>query len=54
LFKPLLPQVPSAKKPERIATALSETFTQVIESVAWDVVPEITTKLINDELKRQS
>jgi hypothetical protein len=28
--------------------------TQVIENVAWDVVPDITTKVLKEELKRRS
>ena len=36
---------------DRVIQKLS---TQVIESIAWDVVPGITTKILREELKRQS
>jgi CheY-like chemotaxis protein len=40
---------------ERIAErVLQRISTQVIESVAWDVVPDIATKVLREELKRQS
>jgi len=40
---------------ERIADrVIQKLSTQVIESVAWDVVPGITTKVLKEELKRQS
>jgi CheY-like chemotaxis protein len=40
---------------ERIADrVIQKLSTQVIESVAWDVVPSITTKVLREELKRQS
>jgi CheY-like chemotaxis protein len=40
---------------ERIADrVIQKLSTQVIESVAWDVVPGITTKVLREELKRQS
>jgi CheY-like chemotaxis protein len=40
---------------ERIAQlVIQKLSTQVIENVAWDVVPDITTKVLKEELKRQS
>ena len=40
---------------DRIADrVIKKLSTQVIESVAWDVVPEITAKVLREELKRQS
>jgi CheY-like chemotaxis protein len=40
---------------ERIADrVIQKLSTQVIESVAWDVVPDITAKVLREELKRQS
>ena len=40
---------------DRIADrVIQKLSTQVIESVAWDVVPEITAKVLREELKRQS
>lgn len=54
LFKPAAGSV-SEEEIDRIADrVIKKLSTQVIESVAWDVVPEITTKIIKDELKRQS
>ena len=59
LFKPA-PPAPvvvsvSEEEIERIADrVIKKLSTQVIESVAWDVVPEITAKVLREELKRQS
>ena len=40
---------------ERIAQlVIQKLSTQVIENVAWDVVPDITTKVLKEELKRKS
>ena len=40
---------------ERIADrVIQKLSTQVIENVAWDVVPDITAKVLREELKRQS
>jgi CheY-like chemotaxis protein len=40
---------------ERIADrVIQKLSTQVIESVAWDVVPDITAKVLREELKRNS
>jgi CheY-like chemotaxis protein len=40
---------------ERIAErVIQKLSTQVIESVAWDVVPDITAKVLKEELKRRS
>ena len=40
---------------DRIADrVIQKLSTQVIESVAWDVVPDITAKVLREELKRQS
>jgi len=40
---------------DRIADrVIKKLSTQVIESVAWDVVPEITAKVLREELKKQS
>jgi CheY-like chemotaxis protein len=59
LFKlaPVTPPVVSMTEEEieRIADrVIKKLSTQVIESVAWDVVPEITAKVLREELKRQS
>ena len=40
---------------DRIADrVIQKLSTQVIENVAWDVVPDITAKVLREELKRQS
>jgi CheY-like chemotaxis protein len=40
---------------DRIAQlVIQKLSTQVIENVAWDVVPDITTKVLKEELKRKS
>jgi CheY-like chemotaxis protein len=45
----------SEEEIERIADrVIQKLSTQVIESVAWDVVPGITAKVLKEELKRQS
>jgi hypothetical protein len=59
LFKPPVEAPPvlsvSDEEIERIADrVIQKLSTQVIESVAWDVVPEITAKVLREELKRQS
>jgi CheY-like chemotaxis protein len=59
LFKPVPPPPVvvsvSEEEIERIADRVIKKLSrQVIESVAWDVVPEITTKVLQEELKRQS
>ena len=56
LFKPA-PTAATVSDAEidRIADrVIKKLSTQVIESVAWDVVPEITAKVLREELKRQS
>ena len=61
LFQPAVVEAPPAvlsvsdEEIERIADrVIQKLSTQVIESVAWDVVPGITTKVLREELKRQS
>jgi CheY-like chemotaxis protein len=60
LFQPSIIEAPpvisvSEEEIERIADrVIQKLSTQVIESVAWDVVPGITTKVLREELKRQS
>ena len=56
LFKPALTSATvSDAEIDRIADrVIKKLSTQVIESVAWDVVPEITAKVLREELKRQS
>ena len=61
LFKPPTLEVAPAKlsvsdeEIDRIADrVIKKLSTQVIESVAWDVVPDITEKVLRDELKRNS
>jgi CheY-like chemotaxis protein len=61
LFQPPVAEPPapvisvSEEEIERIADrVIQKLSTQVIESVAWDVVPGITTKVLREELKRQS
>jgi CheY-like chemotaxis protein len=61
LFQPPVVEPPapvvsvSEEEIERIADrVIQKLSTQVIESVAWDVVPGITTKVLREELKRQS
>jgi CheY-like chemotaxis protein len=61
LFQPPVVEPPapvisvSEEEIERIADrVIQKLSTQVIESVAWDVVPGITTKVLKEELKRQS
>ena len=60
LFQPAGVDEPSAlsvsdEEIERIADrVIQKLTTQVIESVAWDVVPGITSKVLREELKRQS
>ena len=61
LFQPAVVEAPSPvlfvsdEEIERIADrVIQKLSTQVIESVAWDVVPGITTKVLREELKRQS
>jgi CheY-like chemotaxis protein len=61
LFQPPAVEAPapvlsvSDEEIERIADrVIQKLSTQVIESVAWDVVPGITTKVLKEELKRQS
>ena len=47
--------MPSGVRLQRIADrVIQKLSTQVIESVAWDIVPGITTKVLREELKRQS
>ena len=60
LFKPPV-QEPAPLRPvsdaeiDRIAErVLQKLSAQVIENVAWDVVPDITSKILRDELKRNS
>jgi CheY-like chemotaxis protein len=54
LFKPA-PATVSDAEIDRIAErVIQKLSTQVIENVAWDVVPDITTKVLKEELKRQS
>jgi len=55
LFKPAASGPVTEEEIERIADrVIKKLSTQVIESVAWDVVPEITSKVLKDELKRES
>jgi len=61
IFQPAVVEAPPAvlsvsdEEIERIADrVIQKLSTQVIESVAWDVVPGITTKVLREELKRQS
>lgn len=56
LFKPAPTSIMvSDAEIDRIADrVIKKLSTQVIESVAWDVVPEITVKVLREELKRQS
>ena len=55
LFKPQSPPTVSDAEIERIAQLVIQRLsTQVIENVAWDVVPDITTKVLKEELKRRS
>jgi len=56
LFKPSPSSVTvSDAEIERIAQlVIQKLSTQVIENVAWDVVPDITTKVLKEELKRKS
>jgi CheY-like chemotaxis protein len=55
LFKPQPPPSVSDAEIERIAQlVIQKLSTQVIENVAWDVVPDITTKVLKEELKRRS
>jgi hypothetical protein len=56
LFKPQPANVSvSDAEIERIAQlVIQKLSTQVIENVAWDVVPDITTKVLKEELKRRS
>jgi CheY-like chemotaxis protein len=60
LFQPVVVETApvllvSDEEIERIADrVIQKLSTQVIESVAWDVVPSITTKVLREELKRQS
>lgn len=55
LFKPQPPPSVSDAEIERIAQLVIQRLsTQVIENVAWDVVPDITTKVLKEELKRRS
>jgi CheY-like chemotaxis protein len=55
LFKPQPPASVSDAEIERIAQlVIQKLSTQVIENVAWDVVPDITTKVLKEELKRRS
>ena len=60
LFQPPVAKRPSAasisdEEIDRIADrVIQKLSTQVIESVAWDVVPDITAKVLREELKRQS
>ena len=59
LFKPAETAPPvlsvSDAEIERIVDrVIKKLSTQVIESVAWDVVPHITAKVLREELKRQS
>jgi CheY-like chemotaxis protein len=61
LFQPAVTEPPapvlsvSDEEIERIADrVIQKLSTQVIESVAWDIVPGITTKVLREELKRQS
>ena len=56
LFKPQSPAnvTVSDAEIERIAQlVIQKLSTQVIENVAWDVVPDITTKVLKEELKRR-
>jgi CheY-like chemotaxis protein len=55
LFKPQSAAPVSDAEIERIAQlVIQKLSTQVIENVAWDVVPDITTKVLKEELKRRS
>jgi CheY-like chemotaxis protein len=55
LFKPASSGPVTEEEIERIADrVIKKLSTQVIENVAWDVVPEITSKVLKDELKRES
>jgi CheY-like chemotaxis protein len=55
LFKPPSAGPVTEEEIERIADrVIKKLSTQVIENVAWDVVPEITSKVLKDELKRES
>jgi CheY-like chemotaxis protein len=55
LFKPQSPPSVSDAEIERIAQlVIQKLSTQVIENVAWDVVPDITTQVLKEELKRRS
>jgi CheY-like chemotaxis protein len=57
LFKPAppVPATVSEAEIDRIAErVLQKLSAQVIEDVAWDVVPDITSKVLREELKRNS
>jgi CheY-like chemotaxis protein len=60
LFKPPAAEPPQSQpvsdaEIDRIAErVLQKLSAQVIENVAWDVVPDITSKVLRDELKRNS
>lgn len=60
LFQPSAEPTPSGmtitdEEIDRIAErVLQKISAQVIESIAWDVVPDITTRVLREELKRQS
>ena len=47
------PRSISDEEIDRIADrVIQKLSTQVIESVAWDIVPDITNKILREELKR--
>lgn len=54
LFKPAPATVSDAEINRIAELVIQKLSTQVIENVAWDVVPDITTKVLKEELKRQS